>query len=364
MAHCVYAIIIHFLWWGKPFSVEEPTTRVVGGEKMSAIMSYMWMSSAISCPDQLIEGGPPEFESMRFCADMVNREALPETVSFCHHSHSPINAGSCLEGNGTGLSHSRPTICTNATTNSSPNNAEPGYSDAISNLEGSNAHVMPVSDFIRSQQLNLDDPTICRCCGTVQELEKKIYLDRSGINRWSLASLAITKYGLPVPSVKDLDYVRLQISHFPCKKTLPEHQEQVLWKIALINALGSMMYIAAWNYTFSNGKGRNFLRGCILFSCVPLVFSGTLYLSRALYSRLPVLKHFDFIIRGFFFLKMDDVLGSTVAQWWALMCVMYCTQLYLAAKLLVVLFAVHDLFYLPDEAYQVAIWTNNFPHIF
>jgi len=157
IAHCVYALIIHFLLWGKPFSVEEPTTRVVGGEKMSAIMSYMWMSSAIRCPYQDIRRELPEFESMRFCPDMVNREALPETVSFCHHSYN------------------------------------------------------------------------------------------------------------------DLNYVRLQTSHLP-SKTLPEHQKQILWKIAIINGLESMVYITAWNYSFSNGKGRVALRGCILFSFAPLWF--------------------------------------------------------------------------------------------
>ena len=47
MAHCISTLVIHCLWWRKPFEVVEPTTRIVSGEKMSAILSYMWMSSAV-----------------------------------------------------------------------------------------------------------------------------------------------------------------------------------------------------------------------------------------------------------------------------------------------------------------------------
>jgi hypothetical protein len=69
MAHCLSALVIHCLWWKKPFEVVEPTTRIVSGEKMSAILSYMWMSSAVGYR----QGGTgticeePEFESIRFC---------------------------------------------------------------------------------------------------------------------------------------------------------------------------------------------------------------------------------------------------------------------------------------------------------
>jgi hypothetical protein len=110
MAHCVYALIIHFLWWKKPFGIEEPTTRVISGEKMGAILSYMWSSSAISCPRQDLHTCSPEFESMLFCPNMVKREALPAAKTFCHHSDGPTNSGGCLQGSGTGPSESYPPI--------------------------------------------------------------------------------------------------------------------------------------------------------------------------------------------------------------------------------------------------------------
>jgi hypothetical protein len=64
MAHCVHALIIQFLWWGKPFSVGEPTTRVISGERMSAVLSYLWMSSAISC---IHRDGKNGFQNLNLC---------------------------------------------------------------------------------------------------------------------------------------------------------------------------------------------------------------------------------------------------------------------------------------------------------
>jgi hypothetical protein len=105
MAHCVCGLIIRFLRWGKPFSVEQPT--ITDGEKMSAILSYMWMSSAVSCSwdgcssDDCSE---TEFDSMLFCRDMVNRDAPPNGVSSCHRSYSCIDIGAITAGERSRLS--------------------------------------------------------------------------------------------------------------------------------------------------------------------------------------------------------------------------------------------------------------------
>jgi hypothetical protein len=282
MAHCVYALIIHFLWWGKPFTVEEPTTRVISGEKMSAILSYLWMSSAGSFWRDL-----PEFECIRFCPDMVDREALLETVSFCHHSYSSTNAEDSHEFTGTSLSPYPPTSSIVSMVNTSTSNAERGFSNPVSDLKDNDAHVARrthPSDIIQSQGLHLDDTTVCKCCG-IKSLEsqpqnrnaqgkmipsqatisvclfpgeylsiagfclrpeslrfestdssgkrvslrkKRIFLDKHDINRWSLASLAITKYGLPVPSAEDCNYVGLEISSLSAKPIASEYQERFL----------------------------------------------------------------------------------------------------------------------------------------
>jgi hypothetical protein len=105
------------------------------------------------------------------------------------------------------------------------------------------------------------------------DLEKKIHLDGYDIKRWSLASLAITKYGLPVPSAEDCNYVVLEISALSAKLIPSEYQERLLWKFALINGLASMVYMIAWNNSFLGGHGENYVRGFILMSFTPLVLS-------------------------------------------------------------------------------------------
>jgi hypothetical protein len=154
MAHCVYALIIQYLWWGKPFSVGEPTTRVISGEKMSAILSYLWMSSDINCISRDSKHWFPEFESMQFYPDLVDREASPATPSFCHHSDTLINGGAALPDISSSPSHTRPTNSTILIVNTSASNAERGPSDPASALENCGAEVTPrtpASVFIYSQ---------------------------------------------------------------------------------------------------------------------------------------------------------------------------------------------------------------------
>jgi hypothetical protein len=419
MAHCVYALIIHFLWWRKPFSVEEPTTRVISGEKMRAILSYMWMSSAISCTRQHMDVFFPEFESMRFCPNMVDREASPEAISFCHHSHSPTNAGGCLQSSGTSLLDSQPTISIVPMADTSASRAELGSSDLVSVLEDCDGHTTtrtPVSDLIPSPESSFDDPTICKCCGiscstsqrqhsaapvrmtpsqaTIRvslfpgeylsiagfclrpesyrfqwfdvsnfesiKLKKKIYLDRHDINRWSLASLAITKYGLPAPSVQDLNYVTLEAPRLSGKWISSERRKQLHWKIAIINGLESMAYIIAWNYSFTSDRDGIIVRGCILFSFAPLISSlaciGIFCLPHANCRRYTPFECFDAFIQSYRS-REPTSLGTFFYA-------MFSLAFYLGSKLFLILLAVSDLFYLPDEAYQVATWANYFPHIF
>jgi hypothetical protein len=424
MAHCVYALIIHFLWWGKPFTVEEPTTRVISGEKMSAILSYLWMSSAGSFWRDL-----PEFECIRFCPDMVDREVLPETVSFCHHSYNSTNTENSHQDNGTSLLPSPATNNIAPIVSASTSNTKRGSSDPASALEDCVAQVTPrtpASGFIRSQQLSFNDTTICKCCGiscsTSQGphtkvrgqmspskattgvslfpghylavtgfcprpessrfkevdifpylepvgLEKKIYLNRHDINRWSLASLAITKYGLSVPSAEDCNYVGLEISSLSAKPIPSEYQEQFLWKIAIINGLESVAYIIAWNYFPSADSSFAILivlRGTILVSFTPLVLILSSFvissLSHVIFRR-PIPFEYLYVLTRY---PPSGKRGSSsqVISFSAWLFATLCVMLYLMSKGVLVLVAVGDLFYLPDEAYQATTWSNYFPHIY
>jgi hypothetical protein len=432
MAHCVYAIIMHFLWWEKPFSVEEPTTRVISGEKMSAVLSYLWMSSAVSYVSRGDGGCFSEFESLHFCPDMVDREASQEAVSFCHHSYNPANSGASLLGSGPHLRHGQPAINTVSSSNTSENNTQRRSPSPDSDLEGRDAYVTPkliVSNSISSWELSPDDPTICKCCGilcstsqgqhknaqrrndpprnTIRvklfpgdylsiagfclrpeslrfkgidysefpvvepiDLEKKIYLNRHDINRWSLASLAITKYGLPVPSAKDCNYVELEISSFSSKPIPSEYQKSFLWKIAIINWLESMAYIVTWNY-FSSADDNSstssiFLRGSIVVSFTPLVLIlssfGISSLSQVIFRRSIPFESLYVLNRYPFSGERGGSSHVMSASAWLYPTI--CVTVYFASKGVLVLVAVGDLFYLPDEAYQATTWSNYFPHIF
>lgn len=168
MAHCAYALIIHFLWREKPFSVEVPTTRVISGEKMSAILAYMWMPSADSCPcsGQAV-CSQPEFESLRFCPNMVDKKALSEAISFCHHSHDLGNSGEGLEGCNSSTSRGRSTIGTALCTGISASVDEKGsfYSVLhVNDYDAQRTQGTPLSDMATSEVLVVDDSAICECC--------------------------------------------------------------------------------------------------------------------------------------------------------------------------------------------------------
>jgi hypothetical protein len=146
-----------------------------------------------------------------------------------------------------------------------------------------------------------------------------------------------------------------------------EHRNQFLWKIAVISGLESMAYLFAWNYSLFNGKGETMLCGFILFSLTPLVstlLSFVLsYLSHAIFGRSTAyFEYWDTLIRALFSQTIDD--SPRVVTIGPVLYAVFSLSLYAVSKLILILFAVNDVFYLPDEAYQVAIWANYFPHIF
>jgi hypothetical protein len=134
-------------------------------EKMRAILSYMWMSSAINYIGLDSTIFLTEFESMSFCPKVVDREALPEAISFCHHSYSPMNAGNRLQGSSASPSDRQPAISIVLMTDTAASRAELGSSDPVSVLEDCDAHTTtrtPASDSMPSPELSCDDPTICK----------------------------------------------------------------------------------------------------------------------------------------------------------------------------------------------------------
>ena len=145
VAHCVNALIINALWWNKPFSIEEPTTKVICGEKTSAICAYMWMSSLLS-GYAVDESAIPEFESIEFCPGMVDRSAGPEAIHLCRHSNGPPDTGS-----------------------------QRSRSKATQPHPGTSATLLPHSSAVdqhkNSPDLVLDPPDstdrakVCQCCG-------------------------------------------------------------------------------------------------------------------------------------------------------------------------------------------------------
>ncbi|CZR56210.1 uncharacterized protein PAC_06098 [Phialocephala subalpina] len=322
ICQCMYVLIIHFLWWGKPFSVEEPTTRVISGEKMGAILAYIWMSSAISCPfDSLLNS--PEFDSMRFCPNMVEEGALPYAVSLCSHSHNHTNSQDLVQDGSIGPLDNLSSTSIVSIGNDFP--THPSMSRPSSNrLMDANLHHQSTSTAseVSSSTSNILQESSsnsfwsCKCCGVscptmpakrrlskihrsqssikvhllpgqflastgfclrpdsgrflyfnpndINEryLTQEIYLESCDTQRWYLASLAITKYGLPAPPLVPTDYVELQNSVFP--KTRPwqmffKSSRPIIWKPALISGLQSLSYIWVWNYSFSednNAKNK------------------------------------------------------------------------------------------------------------
>jgi hypothetical protein len=132
------------------------------------------------------------------------------------------------------------------------------------------------------------------------------------------------------------------------------HQERgkkLLWKIALINGLGSIPYLLAWNYSSSFVSGWNITRTNICFSIL-LMISALLYLGQLWIS--------DVTSRRFFASKYFNSIVQVIAEnLYMVSCVFY-----LMSKVLFILHAVYDLFHLPDEAYRVATCANYVPHIF
>jgi hypothetical protein len=115
-------------------------------------LSYRWMSSAVSCISPDGELWFPEFESVHFCPDMVNREASQDDVFFCHHSYNRTNAGSLLQGRSPSLPHGQHSIDTVPPASTSENHAERSSPCTVSNLERSDATValrMTVSNSIK-----------------------------------------------------------------------------------------------------------------------------------------------------------------------------------------------------------------------
>lgn len=134
---------------------------------MSAILSYMWMSSAVSCSwdgcssDDCSE---TEFDSMLFCRDMVNRDAPPNGVSFCHHSSSCIDTGAITAGERSRLSPNHPTNEMTARANISVGYPDPQCAALALNSRYYTAPRMSVPDLRRFLKSSFDDPESCNCC--------------------------------------------------------------------------------------------------------------------------------------------------------------------------------------------------------
>jgi hypothetical protein len=97
----------------------------------------------------------------------------------------------------------------------------------------------------------------------MKEDERLIYFKKHDIRCWYLASLATTKCGLPLLSVKDMNYEKLQASPLSGIEMHQEYAKKMLQKIAFINGLESILYIPAWNYASSFVRSRNITRGNI-----------------------------------------------------------------------------------------------------
>ena len=196
---------------------------------------------------------------------------------------------------------------------------------------------------------------------SVTPLKQRVYLGKQDINRWSLASLAITKYALPVPSLHNMNYLRLQASYISGTWLPQAYQEQFLWKIALINVFENVIYLIVWNYSSlgNYGLGRIIIRGSILFSFAPAITivlrSGIYYCLRKNYGRV--------------FYRRDgppengkSPSNSAIAIT-LLLFISLTLLFYVVLKFMVLINALEEIFYLPIEAYKVAPWANNFPHI-
>ena len=422
MAHCLSALVIHCLWWKKPFEVVEPTIRIVSGEKMSAILSYMWMSTAVDYSSQSIGMicMEPEFESIHFCPNMVDRKASPRTTSFCHHSHNSMAAMVALQETCSSLSYSGPALRTFSGDSTSVTDMERSVKYSVSGGEECAAPMESETSIPQTtSQENLEELAVCKCCGvsmstsqfqpsnvpgstglqrsvtpvkllpgqylsiagfclspessrfklvdifydSVTLLKKRIYLEKQDINRWSLASLAITKYALPLPSVHNMNYLRLEASYFSGTELLQAYKAQFLWKIALINVFENVIYLIAWNYTPVLGSNyalqRIITRGNILFSFAPAInvvlLSGVYYCLRKTCGRL------------FYRRDAPSENGNSQSCWAIamphLLFILLTLLLYVGSKVLLLIDALMDMFYLPIEAYKVAPWANNFPHI-
>lgn len=69
-AHAICTIIVYFIWWNKPLSIERPL--LITSTKMRPLLAYMWMASKLSARPKLAPNGDtaykvssaPEFEAI------------------------------------------------------------------------------------------------------------------------------------------------------------------------------------------------------------------------------------------------------------------------------------------------------------
>jgi hypothetical protein len=112
--------------------------------------------------------------------------------------------------------------------------------------------------------------------------------------------------------------------------------------------------------------GPIFLRGNILVSFTPMVLVllsfGISKLSHIIFRRsirfecLYALTRYSFLrVQG-----SSSHIMSFLDCFYAILCVV----LYVPSKVVLILFALFDVLYLPDEAYQATTWSNYFPHIY
>lgn len=423
IARCVYTLSIYLFWWNKPFSIDEPTLKIIAREKMRAICAYMWISSVDSGDIGNIFNNP-EFEWIQFCPDMVDKDAAPKAVLVCRYPDCPT-AKKAEVGR---RNPDRTEVAQTTQPNSSPILPEADYHlQQTTNFQKQTSVSVTISpentDKMVLRQPSAHVPKCCPYCGenfnpsddlsdhfdievwgapkpsaTIVTLERneflsvagsclnpkserfhsywdgfhfireqKLYLEKHDIERWSLASLAISKYKLPLLTKVDAHYLRVEASPSFAGGAVRSFWKQISWRTVLLSALEGVLVTLAWNYPFVTDSLRKWWRYSAILSflhvlCTMLYFAFVSLLSKPLqfllildqerpeqHSRIAL-----FVLRLILLLSL--IYGSIFG--------LVLIGVYATAKFTFLWVALVDVFYLPDEAYQVAVWSNYLPHIF
>jgi hypothetical protein len=182
--------------------------------------------------------------------------------------------------------------------------------------------------------------------------EKAVKLAPSDILRWQLASRAISEYGYPEPTGKDCDWLVLE-AKTPLRP--PWSSRNTSLTICLAAVLYGGIHAFAWSYSFPTGSEQWLWRLSVLGMVFPI-------LSWISFQFFNSYRKRDSIFHAYLMVTII-LFPFALAAFGILLVSAFFWVAYPLMRGFFVVESLRDVFYLPEEAWKVPVWTCYIPHL-